>query len=111
MKPAKKGAILCSHSLITPRVRQSRGSNLRPIWARKLLNRELNDPRTLTAIVDHSNPGTWHGTSVTAPAKTVARKSDADALGGLLGTMRMAGVKPKLLRIPHSDRGIGYSMM
>jgi len=40
-----------------------------------------------TAIVDHGNPGAWHGTSVTAPATTVACTSDAEVLEGVLGSL------------------------
>ena len=40
-----------------------------------------------TAIVDHGNPGAWHGTSATAPATTVACANDAEVLEGLLGAL------------------------
>ncbi|KAI9445651.1 hypothetical protein BJY52DRAFT_1194220 [Lactarius psammicola] len=37
-----------------------------------------------TAIVNHGNPGAWHGTSATAPATTVAYVNDAEVLDVLL---------------------------
>jgi hypothetical protein len=39
------------------------------------------------AIVDHNNPGAWHGTSETAPVTTVACASDAEVCDGLLGAL------------------------
>jgi RNA exonuclease 1 len=48
-------------------------------------NRASNGARM--AIVDHGNPGAWHGTSVTAPATTVGCANDADVLQGLLGAL------------------------
>ena len=41
-------------------------------------NRGSNGARTRTAIVDHCNPGAWHGTSATAPATTVTCTNDAE---------------------------------
>ena len=38
---------------------------------------------TCTAIVDHGNPGAWHGTSATA-ATTVGCTSDAELFEGVL---------------------------
>ncbi|KAH9015481.1 hypothetical protein EDB85DRAFT_2156653 [Lactarius pseudohatsudake] len=35
------------------------------------------------AIVDHGNPGAWHGTSMTVPATTVACANDAEVLDGM----------------------------
>ncbi len=40
-----------------------------------------------TAIVDHGNPGAWHGASATAPATTVACTSDAEVLEGVLDSV------------------------
>ena len=42
---------------------------------------------THTAIVDHGNPGAWHGTSATAPATTIACANDAEVHDGLLGAL------------------------
>ncbi|KAF8496216.1 hypothetical protein F5888DRAFT_1706478 [Russula emetica] len=39
------------------------------------------------AIVDHGNPGAWHGTSASAPATTVACTNDAEVLEGVLGAL------------------------
>ena len=50
-------------------------------------NRGSNGAPTRTAIVDHGNPGAWHGTSATAPATTVACANDAEVLDGLLGAL------------------------
>jgi hypothetical protein len=50
-------------------------------------NHGSNGARRRTAIVEHGKPGVWHGTSATAPAKTVARASDAEVLDGLRGGM------------------------
>ncbi|KAN0141735.1 hypothetical protein V8E53_000197 [Lactarius tabidus] len=50
-------------------------------------NRGSNGGRTRTAIVDHGNPGAWHGTSATAPATTVACANDAEVLDGLVGAL------------------------
>ena len=50
-------------------------------------NRGSNGAPTRTAIVDHGNPGAWHGTSATAPATTIACASDAEVLDGLLGAL------------------------
>ena len=40
-----------------------------------------------TAIVDHGNPGAWHGTSVAAPTTTVPCTTDAEVLEGALGAL------------------------
>ena len=40
-----------------------------------------------TVIVDHSNPGAWHGTSASAPATTVPCTTDAEVLDGILGAL------------------------
>ncbi|KAF8462662.1 hypothetical protein DFH94DRAFT_831793 [Russula ochroleuca] len=40
-----------------------------------------------TAIVDHGNPGAWHGTSADAPATTVPCTNDAEILEGVLGAL------------------------
>ena len=40
-----------------------------------------------TAIVDHGNPGAWHGTSATAPATTVGCTNDAEVLDGVLSML------------------------
>ncbi|KAN0141439.1 hypothetical protein V8E53_000684 [Lactarius tabidus] len=50
-------------------------------------NRGSNGRRTRTAIVDHGNPGAWHGASATAPAPTVACANDAEVLNGLVGAL------------------------
>ncbi|KAH9055829.1 hypothetical protein EDB83DRAFT_2293073 [Lactarius deliciosus] len=50
-------------------------------------NRGSNGARTRTAIVDHGNPGAWHGGSATAPATTVACANDAEVLDGLVGAL------------------------
>lgn len=50
-------------------------------------NRGSNGGRTRTAIVDHGNPGAWHGASATAPATTVACANDAEVLDGLVGAL------------------------
>ncbi|KAH9958157.1 hypothetical protein BC827DRAFT_1362457 [Russula dissimulans] len=39
------------------------------------------------AIVDHGNPGAWHGMSASAPATTVACTTDAEVLEGVLGVL------------------------
>ncbi|KAF8259317.1 ribonuclease H-like domain-containing protein [Lactarius quietus] len=49
--------------------------------------RGSNGAPTRTAIVDHGNPGAWHGTSATAPATTVACANDAEVLDGLVGAL------------------------
>ena len=38
-------------------------------------------------IVDHGNPGAWHGTSASAPATTVPCTTDAEVLEGILGAL------------------------
>ena len=38
-------------------------------------------------IVDHGNPGAWHGTSASAPATTVPCTTDAEVLDGILGAL------------------------
>lgn len=38
-------------------------------------------------IVDHGNPGAWHGASASAPATTVACTNDAEVLEGVLGAL------------------------
>jgi len=40
-----------------------------------------------TAIVDHGNPGAWHGTSASASATAVACTSDAEVLEGVLDSV------------------------
>ncbi|KAI9445645.1 hypothetical protein BJY52DRAFT_1206691 [Lactarius psammicola] len=50
-----------------------------------------NGAPTRTAIVDHGNPGAWHGTSATVPATTVACANDAEVLGRLLGALDSHG--------------------
>ena len=40
-----------------------------------------------TVIVDHGNPGAWHGTSAPVPGTTVACTDVTEALGGVLGAM------------------------
>ncbi|KAH9037515.1 hypothetical protein EDB85DRAFT_2072974 [Lactarius pseudohatsudake] len=50
-------------------------------------SRGSNGARTRTAIVDHGNPGAWHGGSATAPATTVACANDAEVLDGLVGAL------------------------
>ncbi|KAI9450824.1 hypothetical protein BJY52DRAFT_1419405 [Lactarius psammicola] len=50
-------------------------------------NRGSNGACTHTAIIDHSNPGAWHGTSAIAPATTVACANDAEVLDRLLGAL------------------------
>ena len=40
-----------------------------------------------TAIVDHGNPGAWHGTSASAPATTVPCTNDTEVLDGVLGVL------------------------
>ncbi|KAH9988749.1 hypothetical protein BJV77DRAFT_1145224 [Russula vinacea] len=40
-----------------------------------------------TAIVDHGNPGAWHGTSAASPATTVPCTTDAEVLEGVLGAL------------------------
>ncbi|KAI0247771.1 hypothetical protein BJV78DRAFT_1285278 [Lactifluus subvellereus] len=40
-----------------------------------------------TAIVDHGNPGAWHGTSTSAPATTVPCTNDTEVLDGVLGVL------------------------
>ncbi|KAI9434729.1 hypothetical protein H4582DRAFT_1881782 [Lactarius indigo] len=50
-------------------------------------NRGSNGARTRTAIVDHGNPGAWHGGSATAPATTIACANDAEVLDGLVGAL------------------------
>ncbi|KAH9965648.1 hypothetical protein BJV74DRAFT_869879 [Russula compacta] len=59
-----------------------------PILAR--VARSLRGPNgsgARAAIVDHGNPGAWHGTSATAPATTVACTNDTEVLDGLLGVL------------------------
>ncbi|KAI9432797.1 hypothetical protein H4582DRAFT_2083191 [Lactarius indigo] len=66
-------------------------------------NRGSNGARTRTAIVDHGNPGAWHGGSATAPATTIACANDAEVLDGLVGALdshefvfgRLMGITPK----------------
>ncbi|KAH9031825.1 hypothetical protein EDB84DRAFT_1599862 [Lactarius hengduanensis] len=53
------------------------------LWPIRVHTRGPNDARTRTAIVDHGNPGAWHGTSVTAPATIVACANDAEVLDGM----------------------------
>jgi len=48
-------------------------------------NRGSNNARTATSIVDHVSPGSWRGTSATAPATAIACANDAEVLDGLLG--------------------------
>ena len=66
-------------------------ADLEPILARiarsHSRNRGSNGARTRTAIVDHGNPGAWHGTSATAPATIIACANDAEVLDGLLGAL------------------------
>ena len=38
-------------------------------------------------IVDHGNPGAWHGTSPSAPATTVPCATDAEVVEGVLGAL------------------------
>jgi RNA exonuclease 1 len=40
-----------------------------------------------TAIVDHGNPGAWHSISAAAPTTTVACRSDAKVVEGVLGAL------------------------
>jgi hypothetical protein len=40
-----------------------------------------------TAIVDHGNPGAWHGTSAAAPATTVGCTNDAEVFDGVLSVL------------------------
>ncbi|KAI0248416.1 hypothetical protein BJV78DRAFT_799137 [Lactifluus subvellereus] len=40
-----------------------------------------------TAIVDHGNPGAWHGTSASAPATTVPCTNDTEVVDGVLGVL------------------------
>ena len=39
------------------------------------------------AIVDHGNPGAWHGTSAAAPATTVGCTNDGEVLDGVLSAL------------------------
>ena len=39
------------------------------------------------AIVDHCNPGAWHGTSEIAPATNTACAIDVEVLDGHLGVL------------------------
>ncbi|KAI0266318.1 hypothetical protein BGY98DRAFT_1191446 [Russula aff. rugulosa BPL654] len=39
------------------------------------------------AIVDHGNPGAWHGTSASAPATTVPCTNDAEVIEGVVGAL------------------------
>ena len=48
-------------------------------------DRESNGARTCMAIVDHGNPGTWHGTPATVPMSLCAY--DVEVLDGLLGAL------------------------
>ncbi|KAN0141756.1 hypothetical protein V8E53_000218 [Lactarius tabidus] len=59
-------------------------------------NRGSNGGRTRTAIVDHGNPGAWHGASATAPATTVACANDAEVLDGLFIFGRLMGLADAL---------------
>ncbi|KAF8265380.1 hypothetical protein EI94DRAFT_1702544 [Lactarius quietus] len=49
------------HELIMARIARSHSRN-----------RGSNSARMRTSIVDHGSPGSWHGTSATAPATTIA---------------------------------------
>ncbi len=46
-----------------------------------------NGDSARAAIVDHGNPGAWHGMSASAPATTVACTNDAEVLDGVLGAL------------------------
>jgi hypothetical protein len=46
-----------------------------------------NGEGACTAIVNHDNPGTWHGTSVLAPVTTVPCTNDTEVLDGVLGAL------------------------
>lgn len=48
-------------------------------------DRESNGARTCMAIVDHGNPGTWHGTPATVPMSLCAY--DVEVFDGLLGAL------------------------
>lgn len=50
-------------------------------------NRGSDGAWACTAIVDHGNPGAWHGTSVIAIDKTAARASDVEVLDVLRGAL------------------------
>ena len=56
--------------------------------ARSYLRRHgPNSEGARMAIVDHGNPGAWHGTSASAPAMTAPCMNDAEALDGMLGAL------------------------
>jgi len=60
-----------------------------PILARiaRSQSRGPNGAGPRAAIVDHGNPGAWHGTSPAAPATTVACTNDAEVLDGVLSVL------------------------
>jgi RNA exonuclease 1 len=66
-------------------------ADFEPILARiarsRSRNRASNGGHTRTAIVDHGNPGAWHGTSATAPVTTVSCANDTEVLDGLIGAL------------------------
>jgi RNA exonuclease 1 len=60
-----------------------------PVLARiaRSQSRGPNGAGPRAAIVDHGNPGAWHGTSPAAPATTVACTNDAEVLDGVLSVL------------------------
>ena len=60
-----------------------------PILARiaRARGRGLDGGGARAAIVDHGNPGAWHGTSASAPATTVPCTTDAEVLDGILSVL------------------------
>ena len=60
-----------------------------PILARiaRARCRGPNGGSARAAIVDHGNPGAWHGTSASAPATTVPCTTDAEVVDGIIGAL------------------------
>lgn len=60
-----------------------------PILARiaRARCRGPNGGSARAAIVDHGNPGAWHGTSASAPATAVPCTTDAEVLDGILDSL------------------------
>ncbi|KAI9508061.1 hypothetical protein F5148DRAFT_1284472 [Russula earlei] len=58
-----------------------------PILARIARSHFRSGAGARAAIVNHGNPGAWHGTSAAAPATTVACANDAEVLDGVLDAL------------------------
>jgi len=75
-----------------------------------------NGGSACAVIVDHSNPGAWHGTSASVPATTVHCTTDAEVLDGILGALdthefvfaRLTGLANALGVLPRFSLGLSY---